>query len=61
MTFGATIDVAFVVTFAVTFRRQVETFREPGMGWGLRVAEDVSKGSLVGEYVGEVSSDTWDW
>lgn len=24
------------------------------MGWGLKVAEDVSKGSLVGEYVGEV-------
>ncbi|CAN0478390.1 unnamed protein product [Laminaria digitata] len=30
------------------------------MGWGLRVAEDVSKGSLVGEYVGEVrSKERW--
>lgn len=29
-------------------------FREYGMGWGLKVMEDVPKGSLVGEYVGEV-------
>lgn len=34
---------------------KVAPFREHGMGWGLKVAEDVPKGSLVGEYVGEVS------
>lgn len=34
---------------------KVVPFREPGMGWGLKVAEDVPKNTLVGEYVGEVS------
>lgn len=33
---------------------QVAPFREEGMGWGLKLAEDLPKGSLVGEYVGEV-------
>ncbi|CAM9679213.1 unnamed protein product, partial [Hapterophycus canaliculatus] len=33
---------------------KVAPFREHGMGWGLKVAEDVAKGSLLGEYVGEV-------
>ena len=27
------------------------------MGWGLRVREDVSKGSLIIEYVGEIISE----
>ncbi|CBJ25830.1 conserved unknown protein [Ectocarpus siliculosus] len=33
---------------------KVAPFREAGMGWGLKVAVDVPKGSLIGEYVGEV-------
>lgn len=49
------------MTYDATFGQQVAPFREPGMGWGLRVAEDVSKGSLVGEYVGEVSTAGLDW
>lgn len=35
---------------------KVAPFREPGMGWGLKVVEDLPKGSLVGEYVGEVTT-----
>lgn len=27
------------------------------MGWGLRVREDVSRGSLIIEYVGEIISE----
>jgi hypothetical protein len=32
-------------------------FREPGRGWGLQAAQDVSKGQLIHEYVGEVIDD----
>lgn len=33
---------------------QLQTFKEPGMGWGARTVEPVAKGSLVIEYIGEV-------
>ncbi|CAN0354732.1 unnamed protein product, partial [Discosporangium mesarthrocarpum] len=32
----------------------VQPFLQLGMGWGLKLMEDAPKGSLVGEYVGEV-------
>lgn len=35
----------------------VKIFREHGRGWGLRASEDVKKGQLVFEYVGEVIDD----
>ena len=34
-----------------------QLFREGGCGWGLRTMEDVKKGQLVFEYVGEVIDD----
>ena len=34
-----------------------QIFREGGCGWGLRTLEDVRKGQLVFEYVGEVIDD----
>jgi SET domain-containing protein len=33
---------------------QLQTFKEPGMGWGARTVEPVTSGSLVIEYIGEV-------
>ena len=35
----------------------MKIFREHGRGWGLRASEDVKKGQLVFEYVGEVIDD----
>lgn len=36
---------------------KVKPFVENGMGWGLKTAEAVAKGTLVIEYVGEVIND----
>lgn len=36
---------------------KVQPFKQGDMGWGLRVREDVSKGSLIIEYVGEIISE----
>lgn len=35
----------------------LQIFKEGGCGWGLRTLEDVKKGQLVFEYVGEVIDD----
>ena len=33
---------------------KIQPIQEPGMGWGCRVQEDVKRGTLVIEYIGEV-------
>jgi SET domain-containing protein len=40
----------------IHFTREGHFLQEGSMGWGLRALEDVSQGSLVIEYVGEVIS-----
>merc|ERR1719312_193549 len=45
-----------VLQHGITARLQV--FRAYGMGWGVRAAHEIPKGSFVCEYVGEIISDS---
>ena len=45
-----------VLQHGITARLQV--FRAYGMGWGVRAAQEIPKGSFVCEYVGEIISDS---
>jgi len=45
-----------VLQHGITARLQV--FRAYGMGWGVRAAQEIPKGSFVCEYIGEIISDS---
>ena len=45
-----------VIQHGITARLQV--YRTYGMGWGVRAASEIAKGSFVCEYVGELISDS---
>ena len=45
-----------VIQHGISARLQV--YRTYGMGWGVRAAGEIAKGSFVCEYVGELISDS---